>query len=142
MNFIQEKLGKKAPTFASDFVKNLCLFYCYAFCCGIEFESELAAWNCAQKMRLDGILSDDGFVNDAEKLIKNLTGRSRTILKEKINSISQIKQTCPVCFEYNGSYHWVVVENGKIVFNSIENSKCVNFGKPISARIIEPKIYL
>jgi hypothetical protein len=40
----------------------------------------------------------------------------------------------------NGKYsHWVVVENGKVVFNSLQYSNCVEKGKPTEARIIKIK---
>ena len=72
--------------------------------------------------------------------IKQLTGREMESLeKVKISDIKKIKEKTIVKFT-NGKYsHWVVVENGKVVFNSLKYSNCVENGKPTEARIIKIK---
>ena len=72
--------------------------------------------------------------------IKQLTGREMESLeKVQIKDIKKIKEKTIVKFT-NGKYsHWVVVENGKIVFNSLKYSNCVENGKPTEARIIKIK---
>lgn len=52
-------------------------------------------------------------------------------------SIKKIKERTPVRFSYNGKSHWVGVENGKIAFNSLEHSVCVEKGKPVEKRVIK-----
>ena len=72
--------------------------------------------------------------------IKQLTGREMESLeKVQIKDIKKIKEKTIVKFT-NGKYsHWVVAENGKVVFNSLKYSKCVSEGKPTEARIIKIK---
>ena len=72
--------------------------------------------------------------------IKQLTGREMESLeKVQIKDIKKIKEKTIVKFT-NGKYsHWVVVENGKVVFNSLQYSNCVAKGKPTEARIIKIK---
>ena len=72
--------------------------------------------------------------------IKQLTGREMESLeKVQIKDLKKIKEKTIVKFT-NGKYsHWVVVENGKIVFNSLKYSNCVENGKPTEARIIKIK---
>ena len=72
--------------------------------------------------------------------IKQLTGREMESLeKVQIKDLKKIKEKTIVKFT-NGKYsHWVVVENGKVVFNSLQYSNCVEKGKPTEARIIKIK---
>ena len=59
--------------------------------------------------------------------------------KVQIKDLKKIKEKTIVKFT-NGKYsHWVVAENGKVVFNSLKYSKCVSEGKPTEARIIKIK---
>ena len=39
-------------------------------------------------------------------------------------------------YDYKGKSHWVGVENGKIAFNSLIKSVCVEKGVPTQARIL------
>ena len=43
----------------------------------------------------------------------------------------------PVRFDFNGKSHWVGVENGKVAFNPLVTSVCVNKGSPATCRIIK-----
>lgn len=72
--------------------------------------------------------------------IKQLTGREMESLeKVQTKDIKKIKEKTIVKFSNGGYSHWVVVENGKVVFNSLKYSKCVSEGKPTEARIIKIK---
>ena len=72
--------------------------------------------------------------------IKRLTGRELLSLeKKKITTIKNIKEKTIVKFSRGAYSHFVVVENGKVVFNSLKYSKCVSEGKPTEARIIKIK---
>ena len=51
--------------------------------------------------------------------------------------IEKIKERTPVKYEYNGKGHWVGVENGKIKFNPLEHSVCVEKGKPVTSRVLK-----
>ena len=136
MKKIQDLTSIYARKKPAEFADNLCLFFCYNFCKGKIFKDEKEAFDAAEKARLDGFLGDDGFVLNAEAILREGNSFRWSVQKEKISVIDDIKKASPVCFEYNGRAHWVVVENGKIVFNSLENSVCVKKGKPISMRII------
>lgn len=74
-----------------------------------------------------------------QPFFKWLTGRDIFVEFRKINSLSDLMNVpgrCAVKFTYNGKSHWVGVENCKVKFNSLENSVCVNKGRPTDARII------
>lgn len=72
--------------------------------------------------------------------IKQLTGREMLSLEKKsITTIKNIKEKTIVKFTNGKFSHWVVAENGKVVFNSLKYSKCVSEGKPTEARIIKIK---
>ena len=72
--------------------------------------------------------------------IKQLAGRDlESLEKKQITTIKNIKEKTIVKFSNGGYSHWVVAENGKVVFNSLKYSKCVSEGKPTEARIIKIK---
>lgn len=137
MKQIQDLTSEYAKKVPGDFAENLCLFFCYNFCKGKVFNTAKEAFDEAERARLKGYLGDDGYVLNAEAILKEGNAYRWSVMKEKITSIEKIEKPTPVCFEYNGYAHWVVVEKGKIVFNSLENSTCVKYGKPTSSRIIK-----
>lgn len=72
--------------------------------------------------------------------IKKIIGREMLSLeKKKITSIKNIKEKTIVKFSRGNIGHWVGVENGKVVFNSLSFSRCVAEGKPTECRIIKIK---
>ena len=72
--------------------------------------------------------------------IRQLTGREMESLeKVQIKDLKKIKEKTIVKFSNGGYSHWVVAENGKVIFNSLKYSKCVSEGKPTEARIIKIK---
>ena len=72
--------------------------------------------------------------------IKQLTGREMESLeKVQIKDLKKIKEKTIVKFSNGGYSHWVVCENGKVVFNSLQYSNCVEKGKATEARIIKIK---
>ena len=78
----------------------------------------------------------DCFVEDAIALMRvaNPT-KVYSVIKKDISSIAGIKLGA-VRYSYNGYSHWVLIEDGKIVFNSLEDSKCVKYGTVKEARLI------
>lgn len=120
-----------------EFNNNTCLFICYVFCCGLLPES-LADWMEFYKTALEKkVITEKGYITDADRLFYCLTGKKVKVIKQEITTIKDIKEKTPVLYSINGKDgHFVVVENGKIVFNPLEVSQNVNKGKPISARII------
>jgi hypothetical protein len=72
--------------------------------------------------------------------IKQLTGREMESLdKVQIKDLKKIKERTIVKFTNGKNGHWVVAENGKVVFNSLQYSNCVEKGKATEARIIKIK---
>ena len=78
----------------------------------------------------------DCFVEDAIALMKvaNPT-KVYSVIKKDVSSIAGIKLGA-VRYSYNGYSHWILVEDGKIVFNSLEDSQCIKYGMPKEARFI------
>lgn len=92
-----------------------------------------------------GLLADEmgkGLDNECTvnwvKFFKNVTGKTISVTFKEIKFLSELKNEgrCAVRFDYNGKYHWVGVEKGKIAYNSLKHSVCVEYGKPTQARII------
>lgn len=72
--------------------------------------------------------------------IKQLTGREMLSLEKKsITTIKNIKEKTIVKFTNGKFSHWVVAENGKVIFNSLKYSKCVSEGKPVETRVLKIK---
>ena len=72
--------------------------------------------------------------------IKQLTGRDlESLEKKQITTIKNIKEKTIVRFTIGNTGHWVGVEKGKVVFNSLKSSRCVESGKPTECRIIKIK---
>lgn len=131
-----QTVAKSIKNHIAEIADNGCLAMCYAYCVGLEGDAlsyiELVARAIDSK-----VLAKDCTVESAELYLKHLTGRNFQVLKKDITDISKIKERTPVKYEYGNLGHWVVVENGKIVFNSVLNSLCVSKGRPTSARIIK-----
>lgn len=115
-----------------------CLAMCYLYCAGVDGSEVDYILNVCRAMD-SGLIADDCTVLDADRLLFYFTGRKTTVIKKSVTvaSIKEIVAPTPVRFDYNGRAHWVVVENGSIVFNSLCNSVCVNKGKPTTARVIQ-----
>ena len=78
----------------------------------------------------------DCFVEDAIALMKVANPKKvYSVIKKDVSSIAGIKLGA-VRYSYNGYSHWVLVENGKIAFNSIDDSQCVKYGTVKEARLI------
>lgn len=93
-----------------------------------------ALWKAAERNIVN--VKNDCFVNDAIALMKVANPKKvYSVIKKDVSSISGIKLGA-VRYSYNGYSHWILVENGKIVFNSLEDSQCVKYGTPKEARFI------
>jgi hypothetical protein len=74
------------------------------------------------------------------KCIYQLTGREMESLeKVPFTNLKKIKGRAIVRFTKGQTGHWVGVEDGKVVFNSLKKSVCVNDGKPSEMRVIKIK---
>jgi len=113
-----------------------CLAMCYLYCVGICPESAGEMIKHVSTAMDKGLLDEECTVLDASKYLEHFTGRKFSVTKKNISDIRKIKEATPVRYSYNGNGHWVVVQDGKIVFNSIADSVCVAKGQPTTARII------
>lgn len=136
-NIYPQTKAKELSKYIESIANYSCLAMCYLFCIGIEL-NEYDFINYVAEAIKEGLLDDDCSVKDGATFLNRFAGVDRfTVSKKEIKSISEIKQQAPVRFDYNGTSHWVVVENGKIIFNPLKQSTCVDKGKPTTARIIE-----
>lgn len=113
-----------------------CLAMCYLWCAGIRPESDGEMIRLVSEAMDRGLLDDECTVLDAARFLEYFTGRRFRVEKRSVTGIDGIAGPAPVRFSHNGNGHWVVVEGGRIVFNSIADSVCVSEGRPDSARII------
>lgn len=118
--------------------KNACLAMCYLYCAGIDPQNEIEYLRLVNSAIKEHILEKDCAVKDADLFLKWITGRKTTVIKKTVASIKNIIEPTPVRYVAKGySGHWVVVENGKIAFNSLANSVNVTKGEPVEARVIK-----
>lgn len=126
----------KIQTFFEKAGKGACLSLCYIKAVkpdATETEMFDILWQASQKGIIDA--NDDCYVRDAISLMKLANPKQYSVTKQNISSIQGIELGA-VNFENNGYNHWVLVEKGQIIFDSLDDSKCVKYGKPTSARII------
>lgn len=115
-----------------------CLFFCYLYCSGQYTDDKDAIVKACEFMD-NRLLDADCTVLDADTLLWTLTGKRYRVTKEKISDISEIREKTPVKYQCGQYGHWVVVENGKIIFNSLDWSNCVQNGKPVEMRVINER---
>ncbi len=113
-----------------------CLAMCYLYCMGIMPDTEGEMIKHVSTAIDKGLLDSECTVLNASALLEHFTGKKWHVVKKDVTDIDEIREAAPVRFDYNGNGHWVVVENGRIVFNSIADSVCVAKGHPTTARII------
>ena len=111
-----------------------CCAFVLIWCLGLEMSDIDAIKKVADGMK-KGVLDLDCTVKWYE-FASFLGCPIKSVEFKQICDIKGIKERTPVRYDYNGKYHWVGVENGKIAFNSLKNSVCVKYGKPTTARIL------
>ena len=125
--------------FATENLKNIkdygCCIFVLLWCLGIEPEDTDAI------MLVDDLITQGDIKKDCTvlwaKAIKALTGREmKSIDFLEVKHIEAIKERTPVRYDYQKKSHWVGVENGKIAFNPLKQSRCVEFGKATTQRVI------
>ena len=115
-----------------------CCAFTLLWCLGIEPE-DIDAIKTLHDLKKEGAIDKECTVYWV-RAIECLTGRTlESLEKVKIKSIKSIKKRTPVRFVYNGQGHWVGVENGKIAFNSLSRSNCVENGSPSEMRVLKIK---
>ena len=134
-----EELYKHFPTPKLKSIKEYgCCAFTLLWWLGIDCDDITAIMTVSDLIKSHA-LDEDCTVYWGE-CIRQLTGREMESLeKVQITSIKKIKEKTIVRFMNGKAGHWVGVENGKVVFNSLAYSKCVAEGKPTEARIITIK---
>lgn len=122
---------------------NCCLVHCYLYCIGIE-PSTIEYFKITYDAIRAGVeksgVESDCTVSNPERFLKWLTGKDFTVNKKVVVSIKDIKEPTPVRFVAPGyTPHFVVVENGEIVYDGYADSQSVAKGKAADARIIKLK---
>jgi len=104
----------------------------------LYIETAVCAAMLQELETLDAI-DKNGFVKDAEKLLADATGRKWRVTKMKISSVQELPEHkyAVVNFEFNGKNHWVLYKDKKFLYNTLEDSQCFKYGKPVDARIME-----
>lgn len=110
-----------------DILKSLgdygCLLLCYAELSGVSITDVIEAFD---KLTLNGILGPDCFVKDADALMKYFN-KPYTVSKVDVSEVPE--DSCYIAkFERNGFGHFVICKNDKVVYNTLEDSKCVKYG--------------
>jgi len=92
-----------------------------------------------QELETLDAIDKNGFVKDAEKLLADATDKKWKVTKMKISSIQELPEHkyAVVNFEFNGKNHWVLYKDKKFLYNTLEDSQCFAYGKPVDARIME-----
>lgn len=113
-----------------------CCAFTLLWCLGIEPEDDVKAITTIARL-IDAEALDEECLVYWDKAVFCLTGRHCNVEFKSINTIKDIKQRTPVRYDYKGKSHWVGVEDGKIAFNSLNKSVCVEKGVPTQARILK-----
>lgn len=120
---IQDKIKELAD--------GLCLALCYCEMWGIKNDGDKLKI-IAEAVR-QGYVNWDGTVQNPIGLAK-LCGRTE-IKDIKKSSTYEGHDTVVANFAYNGHNHFVLVKDGRVVWNSLDHSKCVENGTIESYRI-------
>ena len=136
---LAEELYRHFPTAKLKSIKDYgCCAFTLIWWLGLEL-SDIDAIMLVSDLIKEKALDVDCTVYWGE-CIKRITGRDLESLEKKnITSIKNIKEKTIVKFSRGKVGHWVGVEEGKVVFNSLTYSRCLEEGKPTECRIIKLK---
>ena len=136
---LAEELYKRFPTQKLKSIKDYaCCIFTLIWWLGLDLSDTDAIMLVADLMK-ENALDVDCTVYWAE-CIRRITGREMLSLEKKqITTIKNIKEKTIVRFMRGKVGHWVGVEDGKVVFNSLTYSRCLEEGKPTECRIIKLK---
>ena len=127
-------------TFCLKASEGACLAFCYIRAAlGKVIPEKMFGilWDAADKNIIDE--NDNCYVNDAIALMKLANPNKKySVIKKDISSLEELDgQLAAVSYKNGGYNHFVLVEKGQILFDSLDDSKCVKYGKPTTARIIK-----
>ena len=102
-----------------------CLLLWYCRLANIKIEDLIDNFNIL--VEVDAI-RPDCYVLDANKLLKFFE-KQMTVEKVDVKDVPE-GQEYVVPYHRNGYTHFVVARDGKVIYNTLANSKCVKYGKP------------
>lgn len=126
-------------------ISNIKKYGCCAFCTLWALGYDAISNDEAIKLLIRGIetgaLEEDCTVN-WKQFAKLITNENYDV--EMLDLINQTKDELKnyqgriiVRFDNGNNYHWVGYENGKLAFNSLNYSYCVEYGRPTKIRILK-----
>ena len=129
-------------TFCEKASEGACLAFCYIRAAlGKVIPEKMFGilWEAADRNIIDE--NDNCYVKDAIALMKLANpDKKYSVIKKDITSLEDLNGELAAVSYKNGGYnHFVLVEKGQIIFDSLDDSKCVKYGKPTTARIIKIK---
>lgn len=136
---------KNPQTLMEQLANNMCLLCCYFYITakhtGMECTDYTMMKACIDAWR-NGKVNNECYVSDPESLIKFWCGEKPIVshVSDLQQVVSYLKSGDMVVAKYsidgkNG--HFVVMQNNKIIFNSLEHSKNVDKGAVISLRLVQ-----
>jgi hypothetical protein len=117
----------------------------------VAFENELpedaAEVFIAGSLLTSKALGDECYVKDSVTLMKDswklYSGEDiyPNVIKKPLTDLSELSTVkwAAVEWSYNGKSHFILHKNGLRFYDSLEDSQCAKYGKPVSVRIIEFK---
>lgn len=140
MTYPQTQAQLLAKTFDSKTLKNIGDNGCLALCVVEKLKPglqnidgmELVAREIGKSLDKDCTVIWKDFV---EALGKKFIG-VRFLDIRGLEDIKDCTESIFVRFDKGTKSHWVLVEKGKIIFNSLVHSECVEHGKATKARIL------
>lgn len=118
-------------------LKKIADFACCAFvtmwCMGVESDDSEAIFTVQRAIKAR-VLDTDCTVKWSD-FVQWLTGRQLAKVDFiDCKTLRGINERTPVKFSYGKNSHWVGVEDGKVAFNPLKTSLCVEKGKPVTMR--------
>ena len=133
--FCWEMRSKFTPARLETIYNFGCCAFVLLWCLGIEAD-DYHAIELVSDMIDAGVIEKDCTVHWVEAC-RFLTGREISVEFKDIRNLFNIKDRTPVRFDYKGKSHWVGVERGMIAFNPLQDSQCVEKGRPVTARLLK-----
>ena len=112
-----------------DKIKDLSINCCLAMCYIWSFEPDVSYPKMLKYLSISiekGYISESGYVQNPDKLISLVSGKTKRVYKSKTNP----GKMCIANFVNGANNHFVVVDaNDNVVYNPLETSLCVKNGK-------------
>lgn len=140
---------KKLQSLFTEWGNYSCLAQCYLAAVAKEHDltDEQTEMFIVGSLLTSKALGDECFVKDSVTLMKDswklYTGQDvyPNVIKKPLTDLSELSRVkwAAVEWSYNGHSHFILHKYGMRFYDSLEDSKCAKYGKPVSVRIIELK---